>query len=53
LEANLFVVDFLRGLAARKNATAAQIALTWLLGRKPFIVPIPGGTTWLDQVAQG
>jgi aryl-alcohol dehydrogenase-like predicted oxidoreductase len=44
LEANFKVVDFLRDLAARKNATPARIALAWLLARKPFIVPIPGGT---------
>lgn len=44
LEANFVVVDFLKDLAARKGATPAQIALAWLLSRKPFIVPIPGGT---------
>ena len=38
------MVDFLKDLAARKGATPAQIALAWLLARKPFIVPIPGGT---------
>jgi aryl-alcohol dehydrogenase-like predicted oxidoreductase len=44
LEANFAVVDFLKDLTARKNATPAQIALAWLLSRKLFIVPIPGGT---------
>jgi aryl-alcohol dehydrogenase-like predicted oxidoreductase len=44
LEANFKVVDFLKDLAARKNATPARIALAWLLVQKPFIVPIPGGT---------
>jgi aryl-alcohol dehydrogenase-like predicted oxidoreductase len=44
LEANFAVVDFLKALAARKGATPARIALAWLLSRKPFIVPIPGGT---------
>jgi aryl-alcohol dehydrogenase-like predicted oxidoreductase len=44
LEANFAVVDFLRELAANKGATPAQVALAWLLSRKPFIVPIPGGT---------
>lgn len=44
LEANFAVVDFLNDLAARKSATPARIALAWLLSRKPFIVPIPGGT---------
>lgn len=44
LEANFKVVDFLRGLAARRNITPAQIALAWLLAQKPWIVPIPGAT---------
>ncbi len=39
---NLAFVDLLRGIAGRKNATPAQIALAWLLARKPWIVPIPG-----------
>ena len=42
LKANLAFVDMLRGFAARKNATPAQIALAWLLAQKPWIVPIPG-----------
>ena len=29
-------------IAARKNATPAQVALAWLLAQKPWIVPIPG-----------
>jgi aryl-alcohol dehydrogenase-like predicted oxidoreductase len=32
----------LRGVAQRKHATPAQIALAWLLAQKPWIVPIPG-----------
>jgi len=44
MEANFAVVDFLKELAERKSATPAQIALAWLLSRKPFIVPIPGAT---------
>lgn len=45
LEANFKIVDFLKELAVRKGASPAQIALAWLLKQKPFIVPIPGGTT--------
>jgi aryl-alcohol dehydrogenase-like predicted oxidoreductase len=41
-KANKHVVDLLSGIAARKNATPAQIALAWLLAQKPWIVPIPG-----------
>jgi aryl-alcohol dehydrogenase-like predicted oxidoreductase len=42
LKANQAVVDLLGGIARRKNATPAQIALAWLLAQKPWIVPIPG-----------
>ena len=42
--ANQALVNLLGEIAARKNATAAQIALAWLLAQKPWIVPIPGTT---------
>jgi aryl-alcohol dehydrogenase-like predicted oxidoreductase len=41
-KANQSVVELLGSIAARKNATPAQVALAWLLARKPWIVPIPG-----------
>jgi len=40
--ANQPIVDSLTKIAARKKATPAQIALAWLLSKKPWIVPIPG-----------
>jgi aryl-alcohol dehydrogenase-like predicted oxidoreductase len=43
-KANRSFVELLRRIADRKNATAAQIALAWLLAQKPWIVPIPGTT---------
>jgi aryl-alcohol dehydrogenase-like predicted oxidoreductase len=43
-QANQAMVDFLTAIGTRKNATPAQIALAWLLARKPWIVPIPGTT---------
>jgi aryl-alcohol dehydrogenase-like predicted oxidoreductase len=43
-KANQAIVDVLRKIAATKRATPAQIALAWLLARKPWIVPIPGTT---------
>lgn len=43
-KANQAFVDFLGEIAQRKNVTPAQIALAWLLGQKPWIVPIPGTT---------
>jgi aryl-alcohol dehydrogenase-like predicted oxidoreductase len=42
--ANQAVVDLVRRIAAEKGASPAQIALAWLLARKPWIVPIPGTT---------
>jgi aryl-alcohol dehydrogenase-like predicted oxidoreductase len=43
-KANQALVDLLGSIAKAKNATAAQIALAWLLAQKPWIVPIPGTT---------
>jgi aryl-alcohol dehydrogenase-like predicted oxidoreductase len=43
-KANRAIVDLLGGIAERKNATPAQIALAWLLAQKPWIAPIPGTT---------
>jgi aryl-alcohol dehydrogenase-like predicted oxidoreductase len=42
--ANQALVDALKRIADEKHATPAQIALGWLLSRKPWIVPIPGTT---------
>ncbi len=42
--ANQALVDLLGRIAARKGATPAQIALAWVLARKPWIVAIPGTT---------
>jgi aryl-alcohol dehydrogenase-like predicted oxidoreductase len=42
--ANMALVDILKAIAERKQATPAQIALAWLLAQKPWIVPIPGTT---------
>ncbi len=50
-DANEVVVDLLRQIAAEKGATPAQIALAWLLARKPFIVPI-FGTRKLSRVEE-
>jgi aryl-alcohol dehydrogenase-like predicted oxidoreductase len=44
LKANQALVNLLGSIAERKKATPAQIALAWLLARKPWIVPIPGTT---------
>jgi pyridoxine 4-dehydrogenase len=42
--ANQAVVELIGRVAGRKQATPAQVALAWLLARKPWIVPIPGTT---------
>ena len=44
LKANQALIDLLKATAERKKATPAQIALAWMLARKPWIVPIPGTT---------
>jgi aryl-alcohol dehydrogenase-like predicted oxidoreductase len=43
-KANQALVDRLAGIAQRVGGTPAQVALAWLLARKPWIVPIPGTT---------
>jgi aryl-alcohol dehydrogenase-like predicted oxidoreductase len=43
-KANQALVDLLGNIAAGKKATSAEIAIAWLLARKPWIVPIPGTT---------
>ncbi len=50
-KANQAVVDLLARIAARKNATPAQVALAWLLAQRPWIVPIPG-TTKLSRLEE-
>lgn len=50
-QANQVLVDRISAIAADKGATPAQIALAWLLARKPWIVPIPG-TTRLHRLTE-
>jgi aryl-alcohol dehydrogenase-like predicted oxidoreductase len=42
--ANQALVDLVSKIAERKKVTPAQIALAWILARKPWMVPIPGTT---------
>ncbi len=42
LQQNLRLVQDLAGFARRRGASSAQIALAWLLGKHPDVVPIPG-----------
>ncbi len=42
--ANMALVNLLQAIAKAKGATAAQVALAWLLAQRPWIVPIPGTT---------
>src|SRR5262249_43943444 len=51
LEANLKLVDAVKAVAARHSATAAQVALAWVLAVAPDAVPIPGTKrrTYLDD----
>ena len=50
-KANRALVDLLSAIAVRKKTTPAQLALAWLLARKPWIVPIPG-TTKLQRLEE-
>jgi len=50
-KANQALVDLVSRFAQQKKATPAQIALAWLLARRPWIVPIPG-TTKLDRLEE-
>jgi aryl-alcohol dehydrogenase-like predicted oxidoreductase len=43
-KANMVLVDLIKTVAERKGVTPAQVALSWLLAQKPWIVPIPGTT---------
>jgi aryl-alcohol dehydrogenase-like predicted oxidoreductase len=43
-QANQALVDRLRIIGERADATPAQLALAWILGQAPWIVPIPGTT---------
>ena len=42
LPLNMPIIEWLKGYAAKKNATPSQIALAWLMAKSPNIVPIPG-----------
>src|ERR1700745_2205747 len=44
LQHNVAIVAVLQRIAERKSTTPAQLALAWLLARKPWIAPIPGTT---------
>lgn len=48
---NQALVDVIRSFAAARGVTPAQIALAWLLAKKPWIVPIPG-TTKLERLQE-
>jgi len=44
IAANQALLDLVNTIAINNNATPAQVALSWLLAQKPWIVPIPGTT---------
>lgn len=43
-KANQALIEVVGEMAGRKQVTRAQLALAWVLARKPWIVPIPGTT---------
>ena len=42
IEANMALVEFVKSIAEKKGVTPAQVAISWILYQKPWIVPIPG-----------
>ncbi len=51
LEANQVLVELVKNIANKKNITLSQVALSWVLAQKSFIVPIPG-TRSLDRLKE-
>jgi aryl-alcohol dehydrogenase-like predicted oxidoreductase len=53
-KANQKLVDALKPLAAKEGCTPAQLAIAWLLSRKPFVVPLAGTgkRKWLEENAE-
>lgn len=51
VRANQHVVELIRQIASERRATPAQVALSWILSKKPWIVPIPG-TTKLERLQE-
>jgi aryl-alcohol dehydrogenase-like predicted oxidoreductase len=50
---NLALVDVMQDWAERKQSTAAQVALAWVMAQKPWIVPIPGTTQMSHMLDNG
>ena len=46
IEKNMVLVDFVTEIAVRKGCPPAQVALSWVMAQKPWIVAIPGSTSW-------
>lgn len=51
LEANQVLVELVKNIANKKNISLSQVALSWVLAQKSFIVPIPG-TRSLDRLKE-
>ena len=45
IDANRVIVDLVLQIARRKGITPAQVALSWVMAQRKFIVPIPGSRT--------
>ena len=51
MKANQGLLTLLQQQAEKKGCTMAQLALAWILSRRPWIVPIPG-TTKLSRLEE-
>jgi len=54
LSRNVSLLPTVKELAAKENCTPAQLALAWVLSRRPFIVALPGTShrKWIEQNAK-
>ena len=46
IDRNMVLVELVQEIAESKRCTPAQVALAWVMAQKPWIVPIPGSTSW-------
>jgi len=53
IESNKVIAEMVRSIAKEKNATPAQVALAWMICKKPWIVPIPGTRNMNRMIENG
>ena len=51
IKTNMVFVDLIKEISLRNNVTPAQVAISWILAQKPWIVPFPGSTK-IDRLVE-